>query len=162
MNAALDDRDVALLEKFVDEQRAPSRRVAYVLFAGLPIGLAVALLEWNDARGSSYVPDTVWIFALAGAALGVAGYLCWRKNRRGASDAMSMALLDDRASVTQIDVLRVVNSDWDRVVIHCARAKEPIRVIVHQRDRDAVVALLMRACPQARRERPTEAVDMRR
>jgi hypothetical protein len=162
MNAALDARDVALIEKFVDEQRAPFRRVAYVLFAGLPIGLAVALLEWNDARRGPYVPNTVWIFALAGAALGVAGWLMWRANRRGASDALSMALLDDRASVTQIDVIRVVNSDWDRVVIQCARAKEPIRVLVHQRDRDAVVALLMRACPQARRERATEAVDLPR
>jgi hypothetical protein len=162
MNAPLDARDLELLEKLVDAELAPFRKTGYVLIAGLPIGLAVALLEWNDARRSQYLPDSIWIALLIGFALFVAGAFIWRANRLGPQQPVHAALIEHRGRVTKIEAIRVVNSWADRLVIHTPVTKEPIRLIVHQRDREAVLKLLLRACPQANRLSDVSAADLPR
>ncbi|MBI2897884.1 MAG: hypothetical protein HYY06_30275 [Deltaproteobacteria bacterium] len=41
---------------------------------------------------------------------------------------------------------RVVNSAFDRLLVHTPRSPRPIPIIVRHQDRDAVMALLVRAC----------------
>lgn len=162
--AALDARDLALLEKLVDEQIAPFRRLGWGLMALLPVGLTIALLEWRDARfahpGAFFMPTTSWLaFGVGAAACGLGAWL-WFNNRRAKAHVWYQTIVEHRAAVTRVEVIRVINSRFDRIIVHSPRSPKPVPLIVSNNDRDAVAALLARAYPQVAAYEPGRSVNM--
>lgn len=146
----LDETDLRLLRRFVDEQISPFRKTGIALVAAAPLALVVALLEWHD-RGFAEPPtDTTWLAGGAFAALALIGLAVWRRHRTPERTPMFRVLVTERRHVTRVEVHRVANNEHDRIVVHSPLAKEPLRLLVSHRDREAVAALLLRAYPGAR------------
>jgi len=153
MNDDLSPRDRELLAALVDEQLSPMRKAAWGLIGLSVAALAVAALEWNDARArlsQSLLPSTSWIALAAFAVLAAAGFALYRSNRDPTSHPTFRALTDGRHEVSRLEVIRVVNSRFDRIVVHTPRSREPIRFIVESHDREAIAALLARVCRNLR------------
>ena len=145
----LDETDLRLLRRFVDEQISPFRKTGIALVATAPLALLVALLEWHD-RGFAEPPtDTTWLAGGVGVALALIGLAVWRQHRAPEQTQLYRILVTERRQVTRVEVRRVVNQSFDQIVVHSPLAKEPLRLLVSHRDRDAVAALLLRAYPGA-------------
>lgn len=147
----LDDVDLRLLRRFVDEQISPFRKTGIALMCMAPLGFLAGYLEWNDRGLSEPAPDTTLIAGAIGLALLVTGAIVWWRHRSPEITWSYRVLVTERAQVSRVEVLRVVNSSYDRIVVHSPLAKEPVRLLVSPKDRDAVAALLARAYPSAAR-----------
>lgn len=140
-----DETDRQLLRRFVDEQISPFRKTGIALMAMAPLAFLVAFLEWRD-RGFSEPPsDTTWVAGGIGLALALLGFLVWRQHRTPEQTTMYRILVTERDQVTRVDVQRIVNNQYDRIMVYSPLAKTPLRLLVLHRDRDAVAALLARA-----------------
>jgi hypothetical protein len=154
MTQDLAPRDRELLTAIVDEQLSPMRKTGIALMVLSLLALAFAGLEWNDARhrhtDGFYLPSTAWLGLCAFAVLGIGGALLFRASRSVTEHALYRALVEGRHEVTRIEVIRVINSSFDCIVVYTPRYPTPIRMVVKQQDRDAIAALLARACPHVR------------
>lgn len=147
---ALDDTDAALLRRFVDEQISPFRKLGVALVAIAPLGFLVAFLEWRDLGLSEPASTTTLIAAGIGAALALIGIVVWFQHRSPEPTRLYRVLVTERSQVTRVVVDRVVNSQYDRIVVYSQLSAQPLRLLVLHRDRDAVASLLARAYPNAR------------
>lgn len=142
-----DETDRHLLRRFVDEQISPFRKTGIALIAMAPLAFLVAFLEWRD-RGFSEAPsDTTWLAGGIGVTLAIIGLIVWLQHRTPEQTRMYRILVTERRQVTRVEVHRIVNNRYDRIVVHSPLAKAPLSLLVLHRDRDAVAALLTRAYP---------------
>ena len=144
-----DDTDAALLRRFVDEQIAPFRKLGIALVAIAPLGFLVAFLEWRDRGLSEPASTTTLIAAGIGAILALSGSIVWLRHRTPEHTTLFRVLVTERLRVTRVVVDRVVNSQYDRIVVESPMSPQPLRLLVLHRDREAVASLLARAYPNA-------------
>lgn len=138
--------EVLRLDALVERQIRPLRRVGLGLSLSLPAGAAIGWLEWTDAGLDGPAPDTaIWAFC-GGAALALVGVVTAWRNRRAETTALYDVLVTHRAEITDVEVVRVVNSWADRVIVRSPRAGRAVTLLVDHRERDATVELLSRAC----------------
>ena len=142
--SALTDNDLRLLRTLIDSQLAPFRQAGLGLVAISAIAFLVGYLEWRDRGFTAAPPSTAIIAAGVGVALIGAGLEIWRRHRDPAASPLFRVLVSERERVTRIEPVRVVNSQWDRVIVHSTLTRRPTFLIVSLNDRDAVAELLAR------------------
>ncbi len=137
--------DVATLTAFVDKQIAPDRHVGMMLVCALPVGATVCGLEWSDAGWAWPPPDTALLALAIGAALGGVGLRGWYRNRRADAHPLFDVIVTRRAEISHVEVVRVLNSWADNLLVLTPASATPVKLFVRREDRDAMVAVLVGA-----------------
>ena len=137
--------DLATLTAFVDKQIAPDRHVGMMLACALPLGATVCALEWSDAGGAWPPPVTALVALAVGVVLGGFGLRGWYRNRRADVHPLFDAIVTRRGEITHIEVVRVLNSWADSLVVQTPARATPVKLFVRHEDRDTIVAILVGA-----------------